>query len=153
MLAFHTAPARLGAGTLPAPALRQPPAARVAAAAIVSVAGSLAADAALVTIATAVFPSTRGYGHFPVPRLRQIDGNRRGDRLPGVASRDSDLGSAPLAVLPLAILVTLVLWLPGPYILVSGQPAEPVAVLMIMHLAMALTTCNCLVQPAKVGVS
>ena len=64
MLAFHTAPARLGAGTLPAPALRQPPAARVVAAAIVSVAGSLAADAALVTIATAVSPSTRGYGHF-----------------------------------------------------------------------------------------
>ena len=53
----------------------------------------------------------------------------------------------------LAILVTLVLWLPGPYILVSGQPAEAVAVLMIMHLAMALITCNCLVQLAKVGVS
>jgi hypothetical protein len=53
VLAFHTAPARLGAGTLPAPVLRQPLAARVVAAAIVSIAGSLGADAALVAFGTA----------------------------------------------------------------------------------------------------
>ena len=43
---------------------RQPPPARVVATAVVSVAGALAADAALLTIGTAVSPAPRGYGHF-----------------------------------------------------------------------------------------
>ena len=47
-----------------APAHRQPSAARVVAASVVSVAGSLAADAVLVANGTAVFPATRGYVHF-----------------------------------------------------------------------------------------
>jgi hypothetical protein len=51
----------------------------------------------------------------------------------------------------LAILVTLALLLPDLYILVSGQSAEAVAVLIIMHLAIALITYNCLVHLAKVG--
>ena len=34
------------------------------AASVISVAGSLAADAVLVAIGAAVFPSTRGYVHF-----------------------------------------------------------------------------------------
>ena len=37
----------------------------------------------------------------------------------------------------LAILVTLVLWLPDLYILDLGQPARAVAVLIVMHLAIA----------------
>jgi hypothetical protein len=53
----------------------------------------------------------------------------------------------------LAILVTLALWLPDLYILVSGQSAEAVAVLMIMHLAIALITYNCLVHLAKVSAT
>jgi hypothetical protein len=53
----------------------------------------------------------------------------------------------------LAILVALALWLPDLYILVRGQPAEAVAVLMIMHLAIAVITYSCLVQLAKVGVA
>jgi hypothetical protein len=48
-----------------APSHRQPSAgARVIAASVVSVIGSLAADALLVVIGTAIFPSTKGYGHF-----------------------------------------------------------------------------------------
>ena len=50
----------------------------------------------------------------------------------------------------LAILVTLVLWLPDLYILDLGQPARAVAVLMLMHLAIALVTYNSLVHIAKV---
>jgi hypothetical protein len=46
----------------------------------------------------------------------------------------------------LAILVTLVLWLPDLYILDLGQPARAVAVLIVMHLAIALVTYNSLVH-------
>jgi hypothetical protein len=50
----------------------------------------------------------------------------------------------------LAILVTLALWLPDLYILDLGQPGRAVAVLMLMHLAIALITYNCLVHIAGV---
>lgn len=50
----------------------------------------------------------------------------------------------------MAVAVTLVLWLPDLYILVKGQPAEAVAVLIIMHLAIAVLTYNALVHIAKV---
>jgi hypothetical protein len=43
---------------------RQLPAGRVLLATIASIAGSLAADAILVVIGKAVFPSTRGFAHF-----------------------------------------------------------------------------------------
>jgi hypothetical protein len=41
-----------------------------------------------------------------------------------------------------------VLWLPDLYILASGQPPGAVAVLIVMHLAIALVTYNCLVRIA-----
>jgi hypothetical protein len=47
-------------------------------------------------------------------------------------------------------LVTLFLWLPDIYILHAGQPASAVAVLMVMHLAIALVTYSCLVHIAEV---
>jgi hypothetical protein len=50
----------------------------------------------------------------------------------------------------LAIVVTLVLFLPDLYILKQGQPARAVAVLMCMHLAIALVTYNALVHLAPV---
>ena len=50
----------------------------------------------------------------------------------------------------LAILVTLVLWLPDLYILYRGAPGRAVAVLVVMHLAIALITYNCLVHIARV---
>jgi hypothetical protein len=43
-----------------------------------------------------------------------------------------------------------VLWLPDLYILDLGQPGRAVAVLMCMHLAIALVTYNCLVHIAPV---
>jgi hypothetical protein len=51
----------------------------------------------------------------------------------------------------LAILVTLVLWLPDLYILYRGEPPGAVAVLMLMHLAIALITYNLLVHMAPAG--
>ncbi len=50
-----------------------------------------------------------------------------------------------------AIVVTLVLWLPDLYILYRGQPPPAVAVLMVMHLAIAVVTYNVLVRAAPVG--
>ena len=47
--------------------------------------------------------------------------------------------------LRLAVLVTLVLWLPDVWILVHGEPIRGVGVLMLMHLAIALITYPALV--------
>ena len=46
------------------PQHRQPSAGRLALATIASIAGSLAADAILVVIGKAIFPSTKGFAHF-----------------------------------------------------------------------------------------
>jgi hypothetical protein len=53
----------------------------------------------------------------------------------------------------MAVLVTLVLWVPDLWILVHGQPPAAVAVLVVMHLAVALCTYNLLVHLAPVGLS
>jgi hypothetical protein len=50
----------------------------------------------------------------------------------------------------MAVLVTLVLWLPGVYILVNGQPAKSAGFLFAVHLAIALVTDNALVRLAPV---
>jgi hypothetical protein len=50
----------------------------------------------------------------------------------------------------LAVLVTLVLWLPDAYLLYQGQPGSAVAFLFLMHLAIALVTYNLLVHLAPV---
>ena len=52
--------------------------------------------------------------------------------------------------LRLAILVTLVLYVPDLWLLARGQPADAVAVLMTMHLAVALVTYNVLVHVSPV---
>jgi uncharacterized membrane protein YraQ (UPF0718 family) len=129
---------------------RPPSAARILAALVASVAGSLAADALLVWIGTAVFPSTRGYVHFQFHDYAKLT-------VIGVVIAClgwpvvTRVSSAPRWLyFRLAILVTLVLWLPDLYILDLGQPGRAVAVLMIMHLAIAVVTYNCVVRIAGV---
>lgn len=133
-----------------APVHRQPSAGRVAAASVVSVAGSLAADALLVVIGTAIFPSTKGYVHFQFSDYAKLT-------VIGVVIAClawpivTRISSAPRWLfLRMAVLVTLVLWLPDLYILAQGQPPKAVAVLMIMHLAIALVTYTSLVRIAPV---
>jgi hypothetical protein len=133
-----------------APAHQQPSAVRVVAASVISVAGSLAADAVLVAIGTAVFPSTRGYVHFRFSDYAQLT-------VIGVVIAclawpvDTRISSAPRWLfLRIAVLVTLVLWLPDLYILANGESPRAVAVLMVMHLAIAVVTYNCLVRIARV---
>ena len=50
-----------------------------------------------------------------------------------------------------AVLVTLVLWLPDLWILAHGEPIRGVGVLMLMHLAIALITYPALVHLAPVN--
>jgi uncharacterized membrane protein YraQ (UPF0718 family) len=133
-----------------APAHRQPSAIRVLVALVVAIAGSLAADALLVLIAAALFPSTKGYVHFQFHDYAKLT-------IVGVVIACAAwpvvtrVSSAPRWLFfRLAILVTLVLWLPDLYILDLGQPARAVAVLIVMHLAIALVTYNSLVHIAKV---
>jgi len=130
------------------PRHKQPAWGRVLLAAVISLVGSLVADLLLVKIGTAIFPSTKGYVHFhfhDYARLTIIGVIIACAAWPIVTR----VSSVPRWVfLRMAILVTLLLWLPDLYILVKGQPAKAVAVLMIMHLAIALVTYNALVRIA-----
>ena len=133
------------------PSGTQPAVARLVLATLVSIGGSLAADAALVAIGTRVFPSTKGYVHFQFhdyARLTIIGVVIACVAWPVVCR----VSSAPRWLFfRLAIVVTLVLLLPDLYILHQGQPARAVCVLMLMHLAIGLITYNALVHvaPAK----
>jgi hypothetical protein len=132
-----------------APAHRQPSAVSVLAATIASVAGSLVVDALLVVIGQAVFPATKGYAHFQFSDYSKLTviGVVIACLAWPVVTR---ISSAPRWLfLWMAIAVTLVLWLPDVYILALGQPPKAVAVLFVMHLAIAVVTYNCLVRVAK----
>jgi CDP-diglyceride synthetase len=133
-----------------APTHRQPSRARVVLATIVSLAGSLAVDAALVAIGEAAFPSTKNYVHFRFSDYSKL--TVIGVIIACVAwPIITRISSAPRWLFfRLAIVVTLVLLLPDLYILHQGQPAKAVAVLMCMHLAIALVTYNALVHLAPV---
>jgi hypothetical protein len=129
----------------------QPKAVRVALATVAAIAGSLVADALLVVIGQAAFPSTRGYVHFQFNDYAKL--TVIGVVIACVAwPVVTRVSSAPRWLFfRLAILVTLVLLLPDVYILYSGQPADAVAVLVVMHLAIALVTYNLLVHLAPTG--
>ena len=129
----------------------QPKASRVALATVAAIEGSLLADALLVVIGQAMFPSTKGYDHFQFhdyAKLTVIGVVIACAAWPVVTRVSSD---PRWLFFRLAILVTVVLLLPDFYILYRGQPADAVAVLMVMHLAIALVTYNVLVHLAPVG--
>ena len=133
-----------------APAHRQPSGLRVIVALVLSLAGSLAADALLVKIGTTVFPSTRGFVHFQFSDYAKLT-------VIGVVIAClawpivTRISSAPRWLFfRMAIAVTLVLWLPDLYIFMRGEPGRAVAVLALMHLAIALVTYNIMVHVAKV---
>lgn len=134
-----------------APRHRQPSAVSVVIATVVSVVGSLAADALLVVIGQAMFPSTQGYVHFQFPDYFKLTviGVVIACLAWPVVTR---ISSAPGWLFRwMAVAVTLVLWLPDVYILAAGQPAKAVAVLFVMHLAIAVITYNALVRIAATG--
>ncbi len=123
---------------------------RVALATVLSLGLSLAADAALVAIGTRLFPSTKGYVHFQFHDYAKLTvlGVLIACAAWPVVARCS---SAPRWLFfRLAIVVTLVLFLPDLYIWHQGQSAQAVLVLMSMHVAIALVTYNLLVHLAPV---
>lgn len=126
----------------------QPAIWRVVVALVVSVVGSLAADAVLVVIGEAIFPGTKGYAHFQFSDYAKLTvlGVVIACAAWPVVTR---ITSTPRWMFfRMAILVTLVLWLPDVAILVQGQPAKAVAVLFVMHLAIAVVTYNALIRLA-----
>jgi hypothetical protein len=133
-----------------APNHRQPRAVMVVAATIVALVGSLAVDAALVAIGTRIFPSTKGYVHFRFSDYSKL--TIIGVIIACVAwPIVTRISSAPQWLFfRLAILVTVVLLLPDAWLLYRGSPAKAVAVLVAMHLAIALVTYNCLVHIAPI---
>jgi uncharacterized SAM-binding protein YcdF (DUF218 family) len=133
-----------------APVDQPPSALRLVLATVLSIAGSLLAVALLVSVGTAVFPSTRGYAHFQFSDYAKL--TVIGVVIACVAwPVVTRISSSPRWLfLRLAVVVTLVLFVPDLWLLVRGQPAEAVAVLMTMHLAVALVTYNVLVHLSPV---
>ena len=133
-----------------APQHRPPSGARLAVATVVSILGSLAADALIVRIFESALPSTKGYPHYQFGdygKLTLIGVIIACAAWPIVAR----ITSRPRWMFFwMAVGVTLVLWLPDVYILVKGQPGQAVAGLFLMHLAIALVTYNALVHLAPV---
>ena len=132
------------------PAHQQPSAARLLIATVVSLAGSLLADALLVAIGTSIYPASKHYVHFQFHDYARLT-------IVGVLFACiawpivTRISSAPRWIfLRLAILVTLVLFAPDLWILKQGQPAHDVAILMCMHVAIALVTYNALVRIATI---
>jgi hypothetical protein len=130
------------------PEHEQPRPGRLAVAMMAALVGSLVADALLVAVGEALFPGTKGYAHFRFSDYAKL--TVIGVIIACVAwPIVTRVTSAPRWLFfRLAIVVTLLLWLPDLYILHQGQPGKAVAVLMILHLAIALVTYNLLVHIA-----
>ena len=126
----------------------QPLLGAVVAATVLAVVGSVAANAALVALATRTFPTTRHYGHFhfaDYATLTAIGVLAAGASWPVVAR----VSWAPRwPYLRLAVVVTVVLWVPDLWLLSRGQPLDAVGVLMTMHLVVAVLTYNIVVRVA-----
>ena len=135
-----------------APYHRQPSNGRVVLATVLSIVGSLLADALLVVIAQALWPSTKGYDHFQFADYSKL--TIIGVIIACVAwPVTTRITSQPRWMFcRMAVLVTLVLWLPDVYILIQGQPAKAVGTLFVMHVAIALVTYSALVYLAPVRV-
>jgi len=135
------------------PRHRQPEWWRLGVATVLAIALSLAACAALVAIGEHIWPATKGYVHFKFADYAKLT-------ILGVLGACAGwpivtrISSAPRWLFfRLAILVTLVLWLPDVWIWMKGESAQGVAVLALMHLAIALITYNVLVHMAPIGAA
>lgn len=133
-----------------APRHRQPPWLLVIAATVVSLAGSLGADELAVHVGTSLVPATAHFSHFRFSDYASLT-------VVGVLVACAGwpvvtrISSAPRRLfLCMAVAVTVVLWLPDAWLLVRGEQAAGVGVLMVMHLLIALVTYNALVRLATV---
>lgn len=134
--------------SLSASVRRPPEPARLVVALLLSLAGSLVLDAVLVAAGTAAFPATKGYGHFHFSDYGLLTA------IGVVLACGAWILVAQIAPDPrrvffrLAVGVTVVLLLPDVWLLIRHEPGTAVAVLMCMHLGIALVTYNVLVHVA-----
>lgn len=107
---------------------------------------SLGANALLVALATYLNPALKGYAHFRFDDYGTL--TVAGALTAGVAwFMVLRVSSTPRwLLLRLAVLVTVLLWIPDVYLFVKHEPVAAVVMLMIMHLAVALITYNLLVH-------
>jgi hypothetical protein len=122
---------------------------------LLAIVASLAADAGLVKLGVTWWPAIRGYSHFRWSDYGTLT----------VVGVIAACASWPLVIrssstprwifFRLAIVVTLVLWIPDLWLLAKGEPVHAVLVLLVMHLAIALITYNLLVfaAPVRRGVA
>ena len=120
----------------------------------VAIVGSLVADAVLVALGEAVFPSTRGYQHYQFGDYSKLT-------VVGVIIACiawpivTRITSHPRWVFfRMAIVVSAVLLLPDVAILARGDSAAAVLVLVLMHVAIAVVTYLALTRlaPERAGV-
>lgn len=132
------------------PTHRQPRWSLLAVATVLAIVLSLAADAVLVAIGKAIFPATNTFGHYQFASYSKLTviGVLIGCAAWPIVTR---ICAAPRWLFfRLAVLVTLVLFLPDFYIWAKGQSGQGSLVLMAMHVAIALITYNLLVHVAPV---
>ena len=109
---------------------------------------SLGANALIVLLATHLKPDIKGYSHFRFADYGTLTGV--GVLAAGIAwFIVLRVSSTPRwLLLRVAVLVTVVLWIPDVYLLAKHEPTAAVVTLMIMHGAVALVTYNLLVRVA-----
>jgi hypothetical protein len=141
----------LPTGTGPAPHAALPALRRVVAAGLAAAAGSLAAGLALVAIGQAAFtvPASFGKFAFGTYTLLTVVGVTGATAAWALVTR---LSSRPQWLLTrLAALVTAIFLIPDFLLLgTPGNPAGPVVILMLMHLAIAAVTYLALIKVAPV---
>ncbi|MFZ1063081.1 MAG: hypothetical protein WAN30_06375 [Acidimicrobiales bacterium] len=123
---------------------------RVAVGTVLAVVVSLAADFGVVKWAAAALPSIKDYPHFEFVDYGTLT-------IVGVVGAGAAwfvvtrVTSSPRWLfLRLALVVTLVLWIPDVYLLVRREPTGAVLFLMLMHVLIAVVTYNALVRLAPV---
>jgi len=124
------------------------PRARVIVVSLICLGAALGANAGLVTIATSWSPSLNGYSHFRFIDYGSLTalGEVGACAVWFVLAR---ISSAPRWLfLRLAVVTTILLWVPDLWLIAKHEPVGAVATLMVMHLAMALLTYNILVRAA-----
>ncbi len=118
---------------------------------VMSLALSLALNALAVHVATSELPSTRHFPHFRFDdygTLTVIGVLFGATGWAAVVRLSSD---ARWLLFRLAVIVSLVSFLPDAWILLEGETAKGVATLAVMHLLVALVTYNLLVHVAPAG--
>jgi hypothetical protein len=130
---------------------RPPSGIRLVLATVGSVIVSLALDVLAVHVATTQFPATRHFSHFRPADYGTLTVVGVLLAAGGWAVLVRLSSAARWLYFRLAVVATLVLWIPDAILLALGEPPAGVLTLMVMHLLIALVTYNLLVRIAPAG--